>query len=270
MQSTWEAPEPAEHARTAGKVGGDAECRDGSAKIAKVVGDEAGCEGDGICGTSQKTPEAVEACTGLRTMSEAWEGIGGCRRQGCRRDTKEDCRRTVEDADDAEEAEIVYGDARPQKTTEAQGRNSSHDEFIPRSGRCGRRRMVAQGHGRPWKSVEGEVSVRNSFHTMESVEGAECIARAPEGGGDRSGMNNEGQGISWRPKEEGTEDVGGAEYAAHTEYAEDRVWSRKAAESSRRQGKAAGEHGRCWRRWQGWKAQDAWEGRGRRQATVEG
>eukprot|EP00665_Eupelagonemidae_sp_cell47_P013822 gene13822-biopygen12532 len=57
----WEAPEPAEHARTAGKVGGDAEGRDGSAKMAKVVGDEAGCEGDGICGTSQKTQEAVEA-----------------------------------------------------------------------------------------------------------------------------------------------------------------------------------------------------------------
>eukprot|EP00665_Eupelagonemidae_sp_cell47_P016314 gene16314-biopygen4610 len=134
MQSTWEAPEPAEHARTAGKVGGDAECRVGSAKIAKVVGDEAGCEGDGICGTSQKTPEAVEACTGLRTMSEAWEGIGGCRRQGCRRDTKEGCRRVRqvseenEDVDDAEGAEDWEG------TENGEGQRRGTE----RSGRCGK------------------------------------------------------------------------------------------------------------------------------------
>eukprot|EP00665_Eupelagonemidae_sp_cell47_P016421 gene16421-biopygen12298 len=113
----WEAPEPAEHARTAGKVGGDAE----------------GCDGGAICGTSQKTPEAVEACTGLRTMSEAWEGTVGCRRQGCRRDAKEDCRRVWqvseedEDVDDAEGAEDWEG------TENGEGQRRGAE----RRGRCG-------------------------------------------------------------------------------------------------------------------------------------
>eukprot|EP00665_Eupelagonemidae_sp_cell47_P016754 gene16754-biopygen2492 len=225
MQSVWEALEPEEHARTAGKVGADAEGRDGSAKTAKVVGDEARCEGDGLCETSLTTPEAVEACTGLRTMSEAWEGVGGCRRQGCRRDAKEDRRRVwqvlevngdVEDAEGAEDWEGTGNGEGQRMGTERRGSCGKYwrlgergaqgkiayggarpwkaaedngrysDEFSPRSGRCGRRRMVAQGHRRQWKSVEGEVSVRNPLHTMGSVEG-------------RRGMYCEGAGRQRRP-----------------------------------------------------------------------
>eukprot|EP00665_Eupelagonemidae_sp_cell47_P014855 gene14855-biopygen10915 len=92
---------------------------------------------------------------------------------------------TVEDADDAEEAEIAYGGARPQKTTEDHGRNSFHDESIPRSGRCGRRRMVAQGHGRPWKSVEGK-----AWKDCEVIEYRDDVGYAAE------------QGVRRTPKED--------------------------------------------------------------------
>eukprot|EP00665_Eupelagonemidae_sp_cell47_P016257 gene16257-biopygen3296 len=133
--------------------------------------------------------------------------------------------------------------------------------------------MVAQGHRRQPKIMEGTVPMMNSLHALEDAEGAEWSHRATEGRGSQwkgkdfrtvkgrayrgdskkvrgcsepadGSEDNEMQG------EQDTEDMEGTEYAAHTEYAEDRVWLRKAAESRRRQGKAAGEHGRCWRRWQ--------------------